>query len=195
MTSPFEAISYLWLWIAFLVLLVLFILVGGKAAPGFSDEEQKEIKAQLRQRPVMALELAGSPAEAERVLTVTRKINAQADELFRAAIAWDYLFIFIYPAWIAVGCMIVSKFLSEHKLPGATFGIFLIILQPLAALLDALENYSMLRVLDSSPVRSPWPEIARWCALPKFAIALGAGLGYFIIYGIVAFIWAKVAGR
>jgi hypothetical protein len=194
MTSPFEAIGYVWLWSAFFVLLGLFLLVGSKATPAFSDEESKEITAKLDKRPMMALEKAGSPTEAVRVLEVARGVNAQAVEKFRTAIAWDYLFIFIYPAWIAVGCMIVSKFLSGHNLPGATLGLFLIILQPVASLLDAVENYAMLRVLEGT-VRSPWPEIAKWCALPKFGITLFTGFGYVVIYGLVALAWAKLTGR
>ncbi|MBD0371167.1 MAG: hypothetical protein ICV60_10060 [Pyrinomonadaceae bacterium] len=194
MTSPFETISYLWLWLAFFVLLVLFLLVGYKAGPAFSKEEQKQIKEQLDKRPMMALEMAGTPKRAEEVLTVTRRANKNAVGLFRTAIAWDYLFIFVYPAWIAVGCMIVSRFVSEHNLPGAGLGLFLIILMPLTSLLDAVEDYAILRVLDNQVV-SPWPEIAKWCALPKFAIALLAGIGYVIIYGIIAFIWAKATGR
>jgi hypothetical protein len=194
MTSPFEAIGYLPLWIAFLALLLLFLLVGSKAGPSFSKEEQKRIKAELGKAPIMALELAGSPAEAERVLTVSGNINARAVEKFRASIAWDYIFLFIYPTWIAVGCMIVSKFVSEKNLPGARLGLFLIIIQPVASLLDAVENYAMLRVLDG-PVESPWPEIARWCALPKFAVAVLTGVLYVILYGIIAFVWAKAIGR
>jgi hypothetical protein len=194
MTSPFEAVGYVWLWGAFFVLLGLFLLVGSKATPAFSDEESKEIKAQLNQRPMLALEKAGNPTRASQVLEVARSVNAQAVEKFREALAWDYLFIFIYPAWIAVGCMIVSKFLAEHNLPGATVGLFLIILQPVASLLDAVENYAMLRVLRG-PIESPWPEVAKWCALPKFAISLITGLGYVIIYGLVALAWAKLAGR
>lgn len=194
MSSPFEAISYFWLWVAFFALLILFVLVGGRARPGFSGQEQQKIKEELGREPILALELGGSVAETQRVLKVSREANAGAAEKFRAAIAWDYLFLFIYPAWIAVGCMIVSRFVSEKGLPGAQLGLFLIIIQPVAALLDAVENYAMLRVLDG-PVRSPWPQIARWCALPKFAITIVTGVGYVIIYGIIALVRAKLAGR
>lgn len=194
MTSPFETISYWWLWIAFLSLLILCRVVGWKASPAFSPEEAKKITEELGRGPILALELAGSPAEAERVLTVSRNANGQAIEKFRVAIAWDYLFLFIYPACVAAGCMIVAKFVSEKNLPGAGLGLFLIIIQPVAALLDAVENYAMLRVL-SGPIQSPWPEIARWCALPKFAIPVLTGALYVILYGVVACVWAKVTGR
>jgi hypothetical protein len=194
MPSPFEAVGYWPLWIAFLALLILFLLVGGKARPSFSPEEAKKIKGELGRGPILALEFAGSPTEAERVLRVSRNTNAQAIEKFRTAIAWDYIFLFIYPAWTAVGCMIVAKFVSEKNLPGAGFGLLLIIIQPVASLLDAVENYAMLRVLNGT-IESPWPEIAKWCALPKFAITLLTGVGYVILYGMVAFVWAKATGR
>jgi hypothetical protein len=194
MPSPFETVSYWSLWIAFLALLILFVLVGWKAGPSFSREETKKIKGELGKGPIMALEFAGSPAEAERVLRVSRNANAEAIEKFRTSIAWDYIFLFVYPAWIAVGCMIVARFVAEKNLPGAGLGLFLIIIQPVASLLDAVENYAMLRVLNG-PIQSPWPEIARWCALPKFAIAVLTGVGYVILYGIVACVWAKATGR
>ncbi|HEX8747247.1 MAG TPA: hypothetical protein VF717_08600 [Pyrinomonadaceae bacterium] len=198
MPSIFENISYRSLWIAFLALLVLFMLVSRKARPAFSPEEAKKITGELGRGPMMALEFAGSPTEAERVLRVSREANAQAIEKFRTAIAWDYLFLFIYPAWIAAGCMIVAKFVSEKNLPGASLGLFLIIIQPLASLLDAAENYAMLRVLKG-PIQSPWPEIARWCAFPKFAIPVLTGALYVICYGLGALVWvllfAKARGR
>ena len=48
-----------------------------------------------------------------------------------------------------------------------------------AAALDAVENYALIRLLLGD--RSPrWPPLARWCALPKFAI-VAAGLVYVLV--------------
>ena len=93
---------------------------------------------------------------------------------------------------IAVGCLIVINFLEGKKLWGVTLGLILMALQPLAALFDAVENYALQRIL-SGPISNPWPQLANWFATAKFGIAF-AGLGYMVLYGPLALIWAKVKG-
>jgi hypothetical protein len=46
-------------------------------------------------------------------------------------------------------------------------------------LLDALENVALLKMLRGG-VKKPWLQIARWCALPKFAPVI-AGLLYSVV--------------
>lgn len=41
--------------------------------------------------------------------------------------------------------------------------------QWLAALLDAVENVGLLRMIDGARL-AKWPALARWCAIPKFAL-------------------------
>ena len=48
-----------------------------------------------------------------------------------------------------------------------------------AALLDALENYALIRILLGTQLEL-WPSVAFWCAILKFLI-LCICVGYFVI--------------
>ncbi len=58
--------------------------------------------------------------------------------------------------------------------------------QLLAALLDAVENYALIRLLLGSTGKL-WPDLARWCAVPKFLL-VGAGLVYVIFGAVLAMV-------
>lgn len=51
--------------------------------------------------------------------------------------------------------------------------------QWLAALFDASENIALLKMLHG-PVVEPWPQMARWSAVPKFML-VGAGSLYAVV--------------
>lgn len=163
MASLLEAISYTWLWAAFIILSLLFLWSGNKADPHI------EVKNSPYRRPMFSFELAGTPERGERVLKAAEEDDAQARQKFRTALHWDYLFIFIYTACFIVGSSIVVKFLSSHNWPGARVGLVILALLPVAGILDAVENYALLRVLDGA-VEKPWPQLAMWCAAIKFSI-------------------------
>ena len=48
-----------------------------------------------------------------------------------------------------------------------------------AALLDAMENYALIRILLGTQL-DLWPLVARWCAIPKFLILI-SGLTYVVL--------------
>jgi hypothetical protein len=171
--------------IIFMVLTVLTLLAGTKADPHIERSPYK--------RPMIDFEKAGGVTEAETYLREVKQADPDAHSKLRTALKWDYLFLLCYPMMIAVGCLIVINFLAHRKLWGVTLGFILMALQPFAALFDAVENYALLRILEG-PVASPWPQVANWFATAKFGIAY-AGLGYMIIYGLLALIWAKATGR
>ena len=56
----------------------------------------------------------------------------------------------------------------------------------LAAILDSIENLALTTLILGSVV-SPWPEIARWCAIIKFSLIF-IGIVYVIYGGVVAFV-------
>jgi ribosomal protein S18 acetylase RimI-like enzyme len=88
----------------------------------------------------------------------------------------DYVFLLSYSSAIALGCVLVARRLLVRFGSLGLLGIGLAWAQFGAALLDAVENYALLRVLLDSDWPT-WPVIARWCAIPKFAIVI-AGLLY-----------------
>lgn len=61
----------------------------------------------------------------------------------------------------------------------------------LAGLLDAVENYALIKVLLGSRDEI-WPVAAKYCAGPKFAI-VGVGLIYVIVGAVVNLLGKKAA--
>lgn len=146
------------LWAVLAILLGLVALVGQKASA--SDVK---LKAGYK-RPMLALEMnAGKAPE------IFESWDEATKARLRTALLWDYLFIFIYPATIATSCFIAGRFLDNKEILSLKYGLIIMCLQLIAAMLDALENFALLRVLRG-PIESPWPQTARWCATFKFGI-------------------------
>lgn len=94
----------------------------------------------------------------------------------------DYLFMVAYAATIGLGCVLVTRRLGRWSGGLATVGIGLAWAQWAAALLDATENYALIRLLLGS--QNPlWPPLAYGCALPKFLI-VGVGILFVVLGGL-----------
>ena len=103
-------------------------------------------------------------------------------------LGFDYLFMTAYARAIGLGCVLVARGLADRGKFVSNLGIYLAWGLILAALLDAVENYTLIKVLLGS-VDEIWPAVAKYCAGPKFAI-VGIGLLYVIVGGVV-----NMAGR
>lgn len=151
-------------WIALGLSLVLMALLNLVGAPLISAPAPYGI---------VSFELAGSPSQAQAMLEAW-------DERARLAGAFslglDYVFMPAYAAAIGLGCLWAADSLRHRQWPVAWLGVSLAWLQWAAALCDGVENLCLLKILLDVPV-SPWPEIARWCALIKFGLIF-AGLVY-----------------
>lgn len=96
----------------------------------------------------------------------------------------DYLYMVAYAVMISLACVLLAqRFTSRRPLlallgVGLSWGVFV------ALLLDAAENYFLIRLLlgDQQPL---WPVMARWCAIPKFGLVLTA-LAYLAGGGLFA---------
>ena len=153
------------LWALLAILLVLVVVVGRKASA--SDVKMKP----GHKRPMLAFEFnAGKAPE------IFESWDEATKATLRTALLWDYLFIFIYPAFIATSCFIAGRFLESQKFLSLKYGLFIMCLQLVAAMLDALENFALLKVLRG-PIESPWPQTARWCATFKFGFII-VGIAY-----------------
>ena len=97
----------------------------------------------------------------------------------------DYLFMVSYGLVIGLGCVLVARGLADRFKSLATVGVLLAWGALLAALLDALENYGLMRLLLGS-TNQVWPTLAYWCAGPKF-ILVGLGLLYIILGAVSVF--------
>lgn len=96
----------------------------------------------------------------------------------------DYLFLLAYSVTIALGCSIVAGRLNPRFRFLINLGHTLAWAQFLAAALDALENYALIRVLLGSE-NAIWPGVAYWSAGPKFLIVL-LGILYVIIGTLIS---------
>jgi len=80
---------------------------------------------------------------------------------------------------IGLGCVLTAGARFQHTQTGITIGYILAWGQLGAALLDAVENYSLARVLLGAQT-DLWPAVAFWCAGPKFGI-VALGLAYVVV--------------
>jgi len=91
----------------------------------------------------------------------------------------------VYALCIALGCVLISRAMQYRVKIFVPIGAILAWAQFLAAILDAIENFALIRVLFGATV-DLWPALARLCAGPKFLI-VSAGLLYIIIGLILSF--------
>jgi hypothetical protein len=166
------------LWIVLALLLLLVVLVGQKA--GARTVHLKDNSGYTH--PMLAFELNAGAAP-----DMFTSWDECTKSQLRTALLWDYLFIFLYPASIATACFIAARFLDRKGYIPFKYSLIVISLQLIAALFDATENFALLKVL-SGPIESPWPQLARACAISKFGLvivgvlyAIGVGGGSWLV--------------
>ena len=98
----------------------------------------------------------------------------------------DFLFLVAYSITIAIGCILIGSKLESRWL---TLGYWLAGAQILAAILDIIENLTLIGLLAGS-TNVILPPLACWCAGPKF-ILVGSGLIY-LIYGLLAILYHRI---
>lgn len=130
---------------------------------------------------ILAFEFAGDLSAAQCIVERWEQNGLLAHAGLNLGL--DYVFLVAYAGAIGLGCELVGRRLSGRAGIAGTLGAALAWAQSAAALLDGVENYALIRVLLGSG-RPLWPVVARWCAIPKFAI-VGAGLLYAIVGAVV----------
>jgi hypothetical protein len=132
---------------------------------------------------VVSFELAGTVRKAEQILA-SWDMDVRQRATF--SLGLDFLFIAVYASTIAFGCGMAALILQRSGWPLARWGNPLSWAVILAAMLDIVENIALYIVIFGF-VTSPWPEIARWCALLKFALIFIA-IVYVLYGGVVALV-------
>jgi hypothetical protein len=125
---------------------------------------------------IVHFELAGTP---EQALRITESWGASGRAAAFGQTVVDYLFLLSYPNAIALG--ILAVLMNTRNRTVWMAGRNLAWLQWLAGALDAVENLALLGILKGHVV-SPLPEIAWWCAAPKFLIVIAGIL--FVLVGV-----------
>lgn len=163
-------------WIVFVVLLILFLVLGNLAGPDLDSP-----KVSKRNRRIIALERPADAADARSVIAEWQE--AERLDTVRRSIRWDNLFILAYTTLTALGCVIAAR--AFFKQGGTAYGVAILVawLPWLAGLLDYVENYAMSKMLDGFEGET-LPSVAWWCATVKFGIILPLA-----VWGIVGVVW------
>lgn len=132
---------------------------------------------------IVRLELAGTVERAEAILAAW---GAEGRRRMRTGIWYDYPFLIAYSTALTLACLWASRQFGHRHDALRTACEVIAWGQWLAALLDAIENVGLLRMLDGSRAEV-WPALARGCAIPKFAlVVIGAlcallGIGRWLV--------------
>jgi hypothetical protein len=181
---PFEWLSIAGQKRAFVVLLVLTLAVMASL-----NVLGGPLETDVAPAGIVSFEFAGQLSRAQSIVESwgpTGRVYAGLN------LGLDYLFLFSYASAIGLGCVLAARSLSQRVGLPSFVGHLLAWLLFGAALLDAIENYALIRLLLGSQ-RQLWPAIARWCAAPKFSI-VALGLLYVCI-GVVVIAGARATKR
>lgn len=127
------------------------------------------------------LELAGSMARSNVIIDYWKNNDVIQWAYFHLGL--DFLFLISYSVFLFLGCHTSALQLKSFPF-FIHLGLVIGWLQPLAGIFDLVENYSLIHVLYNTP-NDFWPQLASWCAMPKFAIAL-SGMAYCVIALIIS---------
>lgn len=119
---------------------------------------------------MISLQLAESLPDALRILT---SWDQKARIYAALNLGIDYLYMFAYAVVIGLGCVLLARRLAPRSPLLALVGVVLSWGVFVALLLDATENYFLIRLLLGD-WQALWPIMARWCAIPKFGLVLTA---------------------
>ena len=182
---PFEWISdsaqgrvFISLFIFTVGLLVLMNVIGGALINDVSPSG------------IISFEFAGDLTNAQQMIEAWGPSGRISAGL---SLGLDYLFMVAYSGSIGLGCILVARnYSNRHGFPFMV-GVVLAWAQYGAALLDAIENYALIRVLFGAQ-QELWPIVAKWCATPKFMFVAG-GLGYILIGAVLIIVKKYFIGK
>jgi hypothetical protein len=129
---------------------------------------------------IISFELAGNLDSAQEILD---SWGTRGQVIAGLSLGLDYFFLVAYSITIALGCIIIAGRLHSRFGFLIRVGILLSWAQFMAALLDALENFALIKVLLGSE-NAIWPQVARWSALPKFLLLI-LGILFVIVGSLI----------
>ena len=160
---------------SFLLLLtasvVLFIIISVPLRPSSSHWD------------ILRLELAGS---LERARAIVDRWGRRGVQKATYGVYVDFLFLVVYSTTIGLACISLADAAWSPASSLDSIGVTLAWGLWAAALLDAIENVALLKILQGSHA-TYWLPIARWCAIPKFTLILAG-----VIYAVVACFFCAV---
>jgi hypothetical protein len=134
------------------------------------------LKSEDSPKGIVSFQLAGEIARSNAIVESwgpAGRVNAGLN------LGLDYLFLVSYGICLSLACVLLTTRFSERNTVMFRLGIFFAWATIGAALLDAMENYALIRILLGTQL-DLWPLVARWCAIPKFLILI-SGLAYVVL--------------
>ncbi len=156
------------------VLAVLFLAAATLAWK--LSSQGKPLITPAAPKGMLSFQFCWSRSEAIKILDSWAKLK----DVARKQLLWDYLFLSIYPLLLSLACVMLGDSFGDARAVVAVLGSWCVLF---AGPLDAMENYALLRMLDSDASES-MAKAAWWCAGIKFVLAFSA-LGYIAVAGIM----------
>jgi hypothetical protein len=125
-------------------------------------------------RGIISYEFAWTVTDAQNILD-----SWQGQPMLYAAfqLGLDYLYMPSYALTIALGCAWAAGVLGRKRPWPYVLGLGLAAWQAPAALLDATENFALVKMVLNGVAAAPWPTVAAICASIKFALII-VGLAF-----------------
>lgn len=123
---------------------------------------------------IISYELAGTVARAQAMFD---SWDARVRLYAAFGLGLDYLFMVSYAVAIGLAAAWAGRQLGAQRRWPVRVGLALGSGLALAALLDAVENFALARMLFAGAAAAPWPALAAGCATVKFALVI-LGLVY-----------------
>jgi hypothetical protein len=170
MQHPFTWLPVPYQWV------LLAILCAGTAVFAIRLTAQgKPLRTSAAPNGILAYEFAWSRDQAAQVLGSWRSFKDVAQQQLRL----DFGFLILYPLLLSLACAM----LTESPLNSmAVVGCFVSWATLAAGPLDAVENFTLLRMLDVG-ASGCLARLAGWCAGVKFLLVY-SGLGYIALQGL-----------
>lgn len=137
---------------------------------------------------IISFELASTPQASNAILAAW---DMAAQRLAAFSLGLDYLFIPVYAGAIGLAAVKAGGLLGRHAWPFGRWGQWIGWSAWLAALLDAIENLALIKILFGNAAISPWPQMAAACATVKFALIFLALV--YVFYALAAAFAARLA--
>lgn len=138
----------------------------------------RPLRTTMAPQGIVSFELAGSREAVTRILA---SWGPEGHRNATLSLRLDYVFLIAYAAVISILCTIVANAWAADRPRLWCTGMLLAGGQWLAALLDAAENLLLQNILAGATAAS-LPQMARWCALTKFAL-IACGWLYILLAG------------
>jgi len=163
--SPFDWIAVSAQKRVFVIVLIVTLVVGASLQALGSP-----LKTSAAPAGILSFEFAGTLDMAREI---ANSWGTKGRVFAGLNLGIDFLFLVSYATCIGLACVLLARSVADRFRLLHSIGMILAWGQIGAGLLDALENYALIRVLLGSAL-DYWPAVARWCAIPKFLlVALG----------------------